>query len=102
MSILKNRSKSSVTDSKRYIDMKKERDNAIKELAELKKKQPSIKDNLNWSKFISAMRRAPKRLMEVIEDILRKPPEKGSAELVASKQIGFDIPRKKRQEGLQI
>jgi chromosome segregation ATPase len=53
-----------------------ERDKAVTELASIKKTQPSIKEHLNWySKFIAAMKRAPKRLMAVIEDILKSPPE---------------------------
>ena len=41
-----------------------------------KKKEPTLMEQVNWfQKFIQAMRRAPKRLIAVIEDILRKPPE---------------------------
>jgi chromosome segregation ATPase len=51
------------------------------ELAAEKKKRPSISENLKWfDKFLAAMRRAPKRLMAVIEDILRSPPEQAMAD----------------------
>jgi len=95
MDTLKTLSKRSLTDRKKTADMRKERDKAVTELTEVKKKLPSIKDNLNWGKFVSAMKRAPKRLMQVIEDILRKPPEHSGlvSELDIPKRTGFDIPR---------
>jgi chromosome segregation ATPase len=54
----------------------RERDELKNELAEERKRRPSITEHLTWwGKVTAAMKRAPKRLMEVIEDILRKPPE---------------------------
>jgi hypothetical protein len=54
------------------------------ELAAEFKKRPSIKDHLSWwDKFMSAMRRAPKRLMAVIDEILREPPERNEPERTA-------------------
>ena len=53
-----------------------ERDEARKLLDAEKRKQPSIMEHISWfDKFIAAMRRSPKRLMAVIEDILCKPSE---------------------------
>jgi len=53
-----------------------ERDELRKKLDAEIKKQPTLREHLNWfEKFITAMRRSPKRLMAVIEDIMRKPPE---------------------------
>jgi len=55
-----------------------------KELAEEVKKRPSIRDNLNWwGKFVEAMKRAPERLIAVIEDILRQPQERQEPERTA-------------------
>ena len=95
MDLLRNLAKRSITDRKAAADMMKERDKVVAELAEVKKKLPSIKDNLNWGKFLMAMKRAPKRLMQVIEDILRKPPERSGlvSELDTPKRTGFNIPR---------
>jgi len=46
------------------------------QLASEKKNRPSLSEHLRWwDKFLAAMRRAPKRLMAVIEDIMRQPPE---------------------------
>ena len=54
-----------------------ERDDAKKQLTEEIKKRPSIKEHMTWwDKFMTAMRRAPKRLMAVIEEILREQPER--------------------------
>jgi len=58
-----------------------ERDEAKKQLAAEIKKRPSIKDHLSWwGKFMEAMKRAPARLMAVIEDIMRQPPERKEPE----------------------
>ena len=95
MEILKTLSKRSITDKKIAADMKKERDKAVGELTEVKKTLPSIKDRLNWSKIILALKRAPKRLMQVVEDILRKPPEHSGlvSEIEIPRRSGIDIPR---------
>ena len=54
-----------------------ERDKAVKELAAEKKLQPTMTEHLQWfNKFITALRRAPKKLKAVIEEILKSPPEK--------------------------
>jgi len=91
MDDLKTLAKKSYSDTKKANDMKKERDKAVAELTEVKKKLPSIKDNLKWGKFLQALARAPKRLMEVIEDILRKPPEIQTPEKVVSRQKSNEI-----------
>jgi hypothetical protein len=59
------------------------------ELDSRKKKEPTLMEQLNWwQKFIQAMRRAPKRLKDVVEDILRKPPEKEvAAEIYREEQL---------------
>jgi hypothetical protein len=87
---LKTLAKKSVNADKKVADANRKRDAAINERndavkennefkaqqAAAKKKQPTISDQLTWfSKFMAAMKRAPKRLMAVIEDIMRQPPE---------------------------
>ena len=53
-----------------------ERDKAVAELAKEKKKHPTMSEHLTWfDKFITAFRRAPKRLKAVIDEIMRSPPE---------------------------
>ena len=98
MDDLKTLAKKSYTDSKKANDMKKERDKAVaerdkavKELNEVKKEPASITDNIKWGKFMQALKRAPKRLMEVIEDILRKPPENTTPELIPAKRKSIEI-----------
>ncbi|MCL2816747.1 MAG: hypothetical protein FWD23_19280, partial [Oscillospiraceae bacterium] len=84
MKKLKTLAKKSVNADKKVVDMKIKLDDTQNELAETKtqlateiKKRPSITDHLNWfEKFMAAMKRAPKRLMAVIADIMRQPPEK--------------------------
>jgi hypothetical protein len=95
MNTLKTLAKRSITDRRNVTNMKKERDKAVAELSEVMKKLPSLKDNLNFGKFLSALKRAPKRLMQVIEDILRNPPEQSGLEtdLNINKRKSFDIPR---------
>ena len=57
------------------------------ELASEAKKRPTIKEHLNWwEKFITAMRRAPKRLMAVIDEILWEPPERKEPEKAIPEQ----------------
>jgi len=91
MDTLKTLSIRSISDRTNAANMKRERDKAVKELAEVKKELPSIKDNLNFSKFMLAFKRAPKRLMEAIADIMRKPPERQTPEKVISRQKSNDI-----------
>jgi len=58
-----------------------ERDKAVAELNKEKKKHVGISDHLKWfDKFMAAMKRAPKKLMAVIEEILRSPPEHAEPE----------------------
>jgi len=72
-----------------------DRDTAKAELAKLQKPKTSIKDHLSWfDKFIAAMRRAPKRLIVVIEDILGEPPERQEQQRQA--------PERKQSRGIEI
>jgi chromosome segregation ATPase len=102
MKTLKTLAKKSVTADKKVADMRgrltaaeTERDTATAELVKLQKPKQSIKEQLNWyEKFIAAMKRAPKRLMEVIEDILRQPPERQEQQRTA--------PERKQSRGIDI
>ena len=88
MGKLKTLAKKSVNADKKVAEANRklkaaeaERDEAKAYIAEAKKAQPTISEHLRWfDKFIAAFRRAPKRLMEVIEDILRSPPEHANSE----------------------
>ena len=85
---LKTLAKKSVTADEKVEAANRRLKESESELAETKtklaaevKKRPSIMENLSWfDKFQSALRRAPKRLMAVIEDIMRQPPEKQEPE----------------------
>jgi hypothetical protein len=95
MKTLKTLAKKSVNADKKIADANRRRDTAaiernkaVKERDELKgrtaaakKHDPTITEHLRWfNKFIEAFRRAPKRLMQVIEDIMRSPPERSALE----------------------
>ena len=81
-------------------DLKRQLKAVKNELAEVKtelanevKKRPSIMGQLNWwDKFLAAMKHAPKRLMSVIDEILREPPERQEPEKLAPerKRKGFE------------
>ena len=73
-----------------------ERDEALKQLDAEIKKRPSIKEKLWISKFIAAMTRSPKRLMSVIEDIMRKPPEINEPGKLSPEQHHSDLLRSKK------
>jgi hypothetical protein len=85
---LKTLAKKGVTADERVSDMRrrlkaaeKERDEVKARLAAEQKSRPSIKENLTWfDKFTAAMKRAPARLMAVIDEILRQPPERQEPE----------------------
>jgi hypothetical protein len=102
MKTLKTLAKKSVTADRKVADMRKkltaaetERDTARAELAQIKPPKQSIREHLTWfEKFTVAMKRAPKRLMEVIEDILRQPPER--------KEPQRETPQHKRNNDLAI
>jgi hypothetical protein len=102
MKTLKTLAKKSVKADEKVADMKRrltaaesERDVLKTQVEAEKKARPSIKQHLSWfDKFTAAMKRAPKRLMAVIEDILRQPPEKQEPERSA--------PERKRSQGLDI
>lgn len=102
MKTLKTLAKKSVKADEKVADMKRrmtaaesERDVLKTQVEAEKKARPSIKQHLSWfDKFTAAMKRAPKRLMAVIEDILRQPPEKQEPERTA--------PERKRSQGLDI
>jgi len=71
-----------------------ERDDAQRQLETEKKNRPSIKDHITWfDKFMSAMKRAPARLMAVIEDIMRQPPERKEPERSTPERKGKDHTR---------
>jgi len=82
---LKTLAKKALTANKRVNEAnsklkaaEEERDKAVTALAVEKKKHPTISEHLKWyDKFVTAMKRAPKRLMAVIDEILKAPPEKG-------------------------
>jgi hypothetical protein len=60
-----------------------------------KKSQPKITEHITWfNKFIAALKRAPKRLTAVIEDILRNPPER--------QEQGYTAQERKRETGLDM
>ena len=102
MKTLKTLAKKSVTVEDNTKELKKrlkavegERDALKAEQAAAKKAQPTISENLKWyEKFISAMRRAPKRLMAVIEEILREPPER-------QEQQQRQAPERKQSRGIE-
>jgi hypothetical protein len=85
---LKTLAKKGVTITDNTKELKRQLKAKEGELAEVKtelaaevKKRPSIKDHLNWwTKFMEAMKRAPQRLIAVIEEILRDPPERREPE----------------------
>lgn len=93
MKTLKTLAKKSVKADEKVADMKRrmtaaegERDVLKTQVEAEKKARPSIKQHLSWfDKFTAAMKRAPKRLMAVIEDILRQPPERQEPERSAPK-----------------
>ncbi|HFH9925016.1 TPA: plasmid recombination protein [Streptococcus suis] len=101
MSTLKTLAKKSVKADEKVAVMRRkltaaegERDDLKKQLDKEKKNRPSITQHLSWfDKFTAAMKRAPKRLMAVIEDILRQPPEK---------QHEQAVPERKRSQGMEI
>jgi len=96
MKKLRTFAKKGITADKKVADMRRERDKAVAELDEEKKKRPSITGHLNWwEKFLSAMKRAPKRLMAVIEDILRQPPEQPEPERTI---LDRSVPERKRTQ----
>jgi chromosome segregation ATPase len=65
-----------------------------RQAAAAKKNAPSITEHLSlFNKFMAALKRAPKRLMAVIEDILRNPPEQ---------QQPQPTPERKRAAGIEI
>jgi hypothetical protein len=71
-----------------------ERDTLKAEKAAAQKAKPSIKDHLSWfDKFMAAMKRAPQRLMAVIEDIMRQPPERKESERSTSERKGKEYDR---------
>jgi len=79
---------------KKLTSAETERDTLKTEKTAAKKAQPTISEHLTWfNKFMAALKRAPKRLMAVIEDILRQPPEK---------QEQQPAPERKRVSGIEI
>jgi len=98
---LKHWAKKGVVSGKQITDLKRERDKAVAELAEEKKKRPSISGQLKWiDKFMLAMKRAPKRLMAVIDEILHQPPETSVPEQEKQLEKVLTSTDKKRQGGV--
>jgi len=81
---------------KRLKSVEMERDEIKKQLDVEIKKRPSIKESLLIGKLIAAMKRSPKRLMSVIEDIMRKPPEIKEPEKLSPEQHHSDILQNKK------
>jgi hypothetical protein len=83
LTTLKILAKKSVTADGKIADIRRkltaaesERDMLKAEKAAAQKAKPSIRGQISWiDKILAAMKRAPKRLMAVIEDIMRQPPE---------------------------
>ena len=100
MGILKTFAKKAVTVGKKVADMKRKLTAAEKERDELKvqvekKNRPSIMEHLTgFDKFTAALKRAPKRLMAVIEDILLQPPERQESQQAT--------PERNRSTGIEI
>jgi len=101
MAKLKTLAKKGVTIEDRTKDLSRklkaaegERDNLRKKLDVEIKKRPSIKDHLSWfDKFMAAMKRAPQRLIAVIEDIMRQPPERKEPERATPERKRKDYER---------
>jgi len=98
MGILKTLAKKAVTAGKRVADMKRKLTAAEKERDELKvqvemKNRPSVIEQLTgFDKFTTALKHAPKRLMAVVEEILRQPPERQEPQ--------FATPERKRSKDI--
>lgn len=73
-----------------------ERDEIKKQLDAEIKNRPSIKESLFIGKFIAALKRSPKRLMAVIEDIMRRPPEMKEPEKLLQGQHHSDLLQSKK------
>ena len=99
---LKTLAKKSVTADEKVVDIKRkltaaetERDTLKAEKMAAQKAKPSIKEHLTmFDKFMAAFKRAPKRLLAVIEEILRQPPEKQEPQ--------HTTPERKRGKGIDI
>ena len=85
---MKTLAKKSVTHDDKVVELRGKLKATETELADTKtklaeevKKRPSITEHLAWwGKFLAPMKRAPQRLKEVIEDIMRSPPERPEPE----------------------
>ena len=85
------KSRADKAESERAVAVS-ERDEMKAWIAAAKKKEPTISEHLTWfNKFIAAMRRAPQRLMAVIEDIMRQPPERPEPE--RERRKGIEVSR---------
>jgi len=101
MKKLKTLAKKSLTADERVSGMKRrlaaaenERDELKAQVGKERKARPSIKEHLSlFEKFMAALKRAPKRLLAVIDDIFRQPPEIREPELAA--------PERKRSVGIE-
>ncbi|MCL2817380.1 MAG: plasmid recombination protein [Clostridiales bacterium] len=91
---LKTLAKKSVSADEKVIAMRQrlnaaenERNEMKAQLAAEKKNRPSIKAYLSsFDKFMAALKRAPNRLMQVVEEILRQPPERQEPERATPEQ----------------
>jgi hypothetical protein len=95
MKKLKTLAKKSVTANERVTEACRKRKAAEAERDDYKaryedevKKRPSVIDQLNWfGKFMAAMKRAPKHLMAVIDEIMRRPPEVPQQEITTERTM---------------
>ena len=102
MKTLKALAKKSVTADDRVVDMRRkltavesERNELRTQLANEKRARPSIMEHITiFDKFKAALKRAPMRLMAVIEDILRQPPERQEQQRT--------VPERKPSRGIDI
>ena len=98
---LKTLAKKSLAADDKVSGMRRKLAAAERESGELKARlgnaqnaRPSIREHLTlYDKFMAAMKRAPLRLLEAIEDIMRQPPEKMRPERAANERnrsAGFE------------
>jgi hypothetical protein len=103
MKKLKSLARKSVTADERVTEARRKRKAAESERDDYKakfedevRKRPSITDQITWfGKFMAAMKRAPKRLMAVIDEIMRKPPEVPEQEVTPERT-------KKKSHGMEL
>ena len=106
MKKLKTLAKKSLAAHESVSNMKHKLAAAENELCELKtqldkekKARPSVMEHLSIiNKFMAALKRAPKRLLSVIEDIMRQPPERQEPERMSPERAS---PERKHRSGIE-